>query len=303
MAILAFYVGLFFLVVGVVALIKGSVRKFRIGSRRQAVVLIVVALIGTSIAAAKSPSPEADQLAVNDEPVARSPRPRPTRSPSPTPTLARKSPMSRPSPSPSQVKKSPAKNSPTPMARVSATPRPRRAPSTTPAVSLAHVVYSRRDANFGATKRLVIEVETKQWPVTSIALEDLAKTLVAKERGRGWHAISIAFRYDRREAVAAFGIYEWAPDGDWAEADEGDPGTWKGYRMADRLQPKLSRDPTQCTPPSEEAYVLAADFNAALERGEGDDENALLQRIGKKYGKTLSETFDLVFGVDLWSYC
>lgn len=302
MAILAFYVGLFFLVVGFVALIKGSVRKFRIGSRRQAVVLIAVALIGTGIAAAKSPQPEADQLAVADEPVASTPRPKPRQSASATPSSARKSPTARPSPSPSQVKKSPSKKA-TPLARASVTPKPGSAPSNTPAASLAHVVYGRRDANFGSTKRLVLEVETKQWPVTSSALADLAKALIAKERGRGWHAISITFRYDKREAIPAFGVYEWAPDGEWANADQGDPRTWKGYRLTDRLRPKLSGDPKQCSPPSEEAYVLAADFNAALERGEGDDENALLQRIGTKYGKSRAEAFDLVFGVDLWSHC
>jgi hypothetical protein len=314
MAILAFYVGVFFLAVGLVALFKGSVRSFRVGSRRQAVVLIVVALVGTGIAAANSPAPPADQQAIVKEPTSKPkrtfrPSPRPSVLPksskaglSPSPNRVPKSPTPTLSLTPSPTKKTPSNRSTHPVASPSPTLKPRSAPPPTP-VLLSHTIYRRGNANFGATKRLVLEVEVKQWPVSATALSQLAKSLILKEKGKGWHAVSIAFRYDRREALPAFGVYEWAPGGDWGNAGEGNPRTWKGYRTVKRLQPKLGGDPADCSPPSEEAYVVAADFNAALERGEGDDEDALLRRIGGKYGKSQAETFDLVYGVDLWSYC
>jgi hypothetical protein len=83
-----------------------------------------------------------------------------------------------------------------------------------------------------SAQRLVLRVEIPEWPVTKEQLEALAGHLIETERGNGWQAISIAMGADRDESVPAYGMFEWAPGGDWSRASEGDADTWAGYEFS-----------------------------------------------------------------------
>lgn len=301
MAVLAFYIGLFFLGVSLVAVAKGSVSSLKIASRKQGGLLLALSLTLTIIAASKAPPvpvsrEEGPVKAVEQSPSHR-PMPRSTTSPSTKPSPLK---SAVPRPTSTAIRKNRSASpmqlpSPSPVRRTFSPKAIEKLPS--------YKVVQRRDVSLGSTKRLAMNVEIKDWPISRSALLSLANQLIREERSAQWHAISIAVRYDRREAIPAYGVLEWAPSGDWAKAAEGNPKTWRGYALSENLRPKFRKAPTDCIPPSEEAYVLANEFNEALERGEGSDENALLRRIGAKHGLSQDETLDLVLGVDLWSYC
>jgi hypothetical protein len=298
MAILAFYIGLFFLALSLVAIIKGSVENFKISSRKQGAILFVASIVWTGVAAANSPPPpESENVAARDQ---RSSRPS-TLEVSTTTTEAESTATTTrtvttvPTLQPSSEGTNTSSSSTTRVIR-STTSRP-------VASRPSYLVFQRRDVSFGSTKRLALDIEVRTWPITSDALSQVARKLVNDERPNGWHAISISARYDRREAVPAFGVFEWAPGGDWARADEGNPRTWRGYELSQNLRPKFRKNPSECVPPTEQAYVLAAEFNQVIERGDEVDEEALLRRIGARDGLSQNQTFDLIFGVDAWSNC
>jgi hypothetical protein len=172
------------------------------------------------------------------------------------------------------------------------------------------LVYERKDVSYdftqaerGAARRLSLRVEVRQWPTSASTLTTIARNVVEVERGKGWHAISLFVNYDRREGeIPAFGIFEWAPDGKWEDAEKGDPASWSGYKFRIDLKDKVP-NPGACTPPSDEALT----YNDVYERAsaDGDVEDAeVFKDIASRHGVSAKRVAQLVEQVSLeWVFC
>lgn len=121
-------------------------------------------------------------------------------------------------------------------------------------------IVERRDVSYDfapgdAAQRLVLRVEIPGWPVSKEELEAIADQLIEDERGEGWQAISISMGADRDETGAAYAVFEWAPDGDWARASEGDPDTWAGYELSVDWGSKMENpEEAECAKPPPIAF-------------------------------------------------
>lgn len=260
--------GLALLIVGVVAVTKGGIRRLRIGSRRQGLIVVTAGFLVTILGGAIAGPPPAERSVAPSSPK-RSPGVKVARTKSPS-------------------------------------PRPPQSPSPSPA--LTYSVFERKDVSYdftkvgkGAARRLSLRVEIRQWPLKREEVTKLAGRLVERERGKGWNAIHIAMQYDRREAVPALGIFEWAPGGHWEDAENGDPKTWDGYAFNVRLNGKFEH-PEDCHPPAEEAFSYEGELNAAIDAG-ADDEEKVIADIARRHNTTSERVRELIEAVELWALC
>lgn len=171
------------------------------------------------------------------------------------------------------------------------------------------VVYDREDVSYdftnlgrGRARRVVLHVEVKHYPISERFLRRLTTNLVGDERGKGWHAIAVHIRYDRREAIPAFAVIDWAPDGDWGEAERGNPNTWNDYKFKWDFKPKVT-SPAECSAPSEEAFTFDDEFNAAFERNPDADEEAVIGDSARRHGTTRERVFEGIEAAESWSLC
>ncbi|MGK5741535.1 hypothetical protein [Micromonospora sp. URMC 103] len=111
----------------------------------------------------------------------------------------------------------------------------------------------------------------------------MASQIVESHRGQGWQALSVVITYDRREVVPSFAVFEWAPDGRWSDAATGDGRSWRGYELNSvQVREKLVQ-PNECRVPTEQAYVLNAEFNDVTEDSVEVSEEAVLADLAKRH--------------------
>ena len=129
------------------------------------------------------------------------------------------------------------------------------------------------------------------------------------EAGRGLGALALALA-GRSSAggrtspapCASLGA-DWAPGGDWARASEGDPETWTGYELqATEVRGKVG-DPGRCSPPDDEPFAVAAEFNAATAKDPRADEAVVLEQIAERRASSVSEITRQVMAVEMWCGC
>ncbi|MEU8217230.1 hypothetical protein AB0C47_15800 [Micromonospora taraxaci] len=132
---------------------------------------------------------------------------------------------------------------------------------------------------------------------------DVATQIVESHRGQGWQALSIVVTYDRREVVPSYAVFEWAPEGRWTDAANGDAASWQGYRLHQAVVPDKLSQPDECQVPSEQAYVLNAEFNQATEDNVDVSEEAVLADIAEQQSISVARAEELVLAVEDWTMC
>lgn len=195
---------------------------------------------------------------------------------------------------------------------VASSPSPSSSISPSPSQTLdipRFEVVERKDVSYdferqgqGKAKRLALNIEIRLWPVSKAQVLAVADGIIEGERGKGWQAISLAMRYDRREALPALAVLEWAPGGDWERASTGNASTWAGYSLHQDFKAKMDA-PSNCTPPPDEAFIYAQEFNQAIESDPEADEETVLRDIARRHQTTRDRVEELVLVVDEWSGC
>ncbi|MFJ6953270.1 hypothetical protein [Micromonospora aurantiaca (nom. illeg.)] len=194
---------------------------------------------------------------------------------------------------------------PTAPASTAGTPSTAGTSEVAPGPSLpAFEIFERRDVSAGSgARRLALRAELRTFPVSEQQVTAVASQVVERHRGQGWQALSIVVTYDRREVLPSYAVFEWAPGGRWSEAATGDAATWRGYQLnAATLREKLAQ-PNKCRLPTEQAYVLNAEFNQATEDNVEVSEEAVLSEIAKRHKISTARAEELVVAVEDWTMC
>ncbi|MFG3301455.1 hypothetical protein ACGFZT_21910 [Micromonospora chersina] len=139
--------------------------------------------------------------------------------------------------------------------------------------------------------------------MTRQQVTDAALQIVESHRGQGWQALSVVITYDRREVVPSFAVFEWAPDGRWSDAAKGDGSSWPGYRLNPAQVREKLVQPSDCRVPTEQAYVLNAEFNDATEDNLEVSEEAVLADLAKRHRISAARAGELVVAVEDWTLC
>ncbi|MEU5934955.1 hypothetical protein, partial [Micromonospora sp. NPDC047187] len=94
-----------------------------------------------------------------------------------------------------------------------------------------------------------------------------------------------------------------APEGRWTDAADGDPASWQGYRLHQAVVRDKLTQPDKCQVPTEQAYVLNAEFNQATEDDVDVSEEAVLANIADQHSISSARAEELVLAVEDWTVC
>ncbi len=191
------------------------------------------------------------------------------------------------------------------------------------------VILGTEDVSEDGTALTAISAELNIYPVDKAKLRNALDGELEQFRGEA-NAVSIKVFYDRREGgPAAFGVWTWAPEGDWTKAEDGDPETWDGYQWGEPEIQKLD-SPESCTPPTEAELDLAgayygrqiseppgpepepepeagdAEPDAEPEGGEpeaGEGEADLMDEVAEEAGTTVEQLTEALDATSRWTSC
>lgn len=158
------------------------------------------------------------------------------------------------------------------------------------------------DVSFAAANRQSVSIELKTFPIDR---ERLLVTLDSIAQGYAGvsHAVAIQVYYDRREDdPPAFGAWQWAPNGQWADADQGDPDDWSTYRWSEVLPVGKIDEPGPCTPPAESELEILGEFWPRLwETDETEDQ--IKSDLAGQFDTTVEEIDALLIANAVWNAC
>lgn len=121
------------------------------------------------------------------------------------------------------------------------------------------VIIGTEDVSVDETIFKVVTAELNLYPIDKDKLRDALDKEIDQFRGEA-HAVSVKVFFDHREGVSpAFGAWNWAPDGEWSKAEEGDPDTWDDYEWKEPETDKFE-SPDSCAPPSEAELILSGAY-------------------------------------------
>lgn len=104
------------------------------------------------------------------------------------------------------------------------------------------------DISTEAAERRGLAIEIKRFPIDRGRLLATLESSIEGLAGEA-QAVTVRVHHDRREhSPAAYGVWNWAPDGRWELAADGDASTWHGYRWTPEFEPDKIDDPTGCRP-------------------------------------------------------
>lgn len=121
------------------------------------------------------------------------------------------------------------------------------------------VILGTEDVSVDETIYKVVTAELNLYPADKDKLRDALDKELDQFRGEA-HAVSVKVFFDRREGGSpAFGAWNWAPEGDWSKAEEGDPQSWNDYEWNEPDIDKFE-SPESCAPPGEEELSLSGAY-------------------------------------------
>ena len=153
-----------------------------------------------------------------------------------------------------------------------------------------------RDVSLGSVARLHYDVEIATFPIEQ---DRLIRTLnKVKDRAQA-HATSINVKYDRREPnPGAFGVWNWAPDGEWGKASEGSKTDHGNYRWSVTSAPSKIDATIAAAPPSDLSFEVSGRFWDETASDSEDDRKA---SIAEQLGITTNEVTERLTEVISWT--
>lgn len=181
------------------------------------------------------------------------------------------------------------------------------APETTPMSPLAlvaHEVVAQKDVSAGSgATRLALDVEAHTYPVTADQLRAVATDVIKTFDVDKWQALSISIRFDRRETIPALAVFEWAPNGQWERASEGNPKTWAGYKLHELSIKGKVTNSSACSVPPEDAFAYAAAYKEYTAKQPDADDDAVFAAIAAQRGVAASIVRAGVQLEQAWEFC
>lgn len=163
-------------------------------------------------------------------------------------------------------------------------------------------IVSTDDVSIPGAVRKIHRVELKQYPVNKDALVASLNKEIQQYKGEA-HAVSVSVYYDVREDdPAAFGVWEWAPGGEWGDAASGDPETWNGYQWSVPTLGKLD-NPELCTPPTENELEIIGMFWDRRWNGPEETEDETFAFISNELKTDMDSARDTVTAGQQWTSC
>lgn len=148
----------------------------------------------------------------------------------------------------------------------------------------------------------IVRAELNEYPIEKRRLRAALELELEKFSGVA-HAVSFQILYDRREPnPPAFGIWDWAPEGEWSKASEGNAETWEDYEWSEPSGNKYE-SPTECTPPRETELELSLALADRRDEEPEESDDEAIEGLAEEVDlspESIGEMFD---GLSDWLEC